>query len=345
MEKLSFNRRELRVMLVLLFRMGYSASKAHQAMCEYIAPDVISQHTVELWFNRFRKGDFNLDDKPISGAPSTLDEQRLLAAIEINPSRSTRDLTHEFGCSKDTINRHLHSLGKVYKYGQWIPHDLTESQLNARVHACISLQTFKRTKAWLCDLVTGDEKYVLFVNHTNKRQWLGRGETGILNVKSKVTEKKVMIAVFWDIHGIVYWEFIPEGTTMTAKTYCNILEKVALSAKKRHDKVYLLHDNAKPHTALMTREKIMELEFRLVPHPPYSPDIAPSDYHLFRSLQNHLGNQKFDDLQDLELWLNKYFSSLPSEFYKNGIMALPKRWDYIVDNNGLYINEAQLKSC
>ena len=44
-------------------------------------------------------------------------------------------------------------------------------------------------------------------------------------------------------------------------------------------------DNARPHTSLVTRKKLLELGWEVMPLPPYSPDLAPSDYHLFRSLQ------------------------------------------------------------
>ncbi len=46
----------------------------------------------------------------------------------------------------------------------------------------------------------------------------------------------------------------------------------------------LLHDNAAPHTAKVTKETLESLGFRVLPHSPYSPDLAPSDFHLFRPL-------------------------------------------------------------
>ena len=49
-----------------------------------------------------------------------------------------------------------------------------------------------------------------------------------------------------------------------------------------------------PHTSLVTRKKLLELGWEVMPHPPYSPNLAPSDYHLFRSLQNHLNGKIFD---------------------------------------------------
>ena len=53
-------------------------------------------------------------------------------------------------------------------------------------------------------------------------------------------------------------------------------------------------DNAWPHVSLITRQKLLELGWNVLPHPPYSSDFAPSDFHLFRSLQNSLNGKSFN---------------------------------------------------
>ena len=50
----------------------------------------------------------------------------------------------------------------------------------------------------------------------------------------------------------------------------------------------LLHDNAHPHTAAHTAEMLRKLKFEVMAHPPYGPDLAPSDYHLFGPLKEAL---------------------------------------------------------
>jgi transposase len=54
--------------------------------------------------------------------------------------------------------------------------------------------------------------------------------------------------------------------------------------------VCLLHDNARLHVASITRQQLEKLSWTTVPHPPYSPDLAPSDLHLFHSLKNYMRN-------------------------------------------------------
>jgi len=54
----------------------------------------------------------------------------------------------------------------------------------------------------------------------------------------------------------------------------------------------VFHDNVKPITSLATHQKLRELGWKVLIHPPYNPDLAQSDYHLFRSLQNSLNGVK-----------------------------------------------------
>ena len=84
-------------------------------------------------------------------------------------------------------------------------------------------------------------------------------------------------------------------------------------------------------------EAIQPLGWEVLQHPPYSPDLAPTDYHLFRSLSNHMSNEIFDNQGDLERWLNNFFESRPADFWRNGIDKLVERWEQVVNNYGDYI--------
>ncbi|GFU36090.1 histone-lysine N-methyltransferase SETMAR [Trichonephila clavipes] len=63
--------------------------------------------------------------------------------------------------------------------------------------------------------------------------------------------------------------------------------------------VHLLHDNAWPHTVLVTKALLTQFKWKVLDHPPYSPDLVPSDFHLFRYLKSHLGGKSFHDDDDL----------------------------------------------
>ncbi|KAG5311089.1 SETMR methyltransferase, partial [Acromyrmex insinuator] len=67
------------------------------------------------------------------------------------------------------------------------------------------------------------------------------------------------------------------------------------------------------------------------------PDLAPSDYYLFRSLQNSLDGKTLVDKRAAENHLKKFFADKQQKFYMDGIMKLPEKWQKVIDNNGQYI--------
>jgi hypothetical protein len=73
---------------------------------------------------------------------------------------------------------------------------------------------------WLHNLIVGDEKWVLYVNHTRKRQWPGAGQTAVATPKNDHYSMKIMLSVWWGVKGIIHWETLPAGCTVTADLYC-----------------------------------------------------------------------------------------------------------------------------
>jgi hypothetical protein len=87
----------------------------------------------------------------------------------------------------------------------------------------------------------------------------------------------------------------------------------------------------------MAKAAIRGLDWETFPHPPYSPDLAPSDYHLFHSFSNNLRGVSFSNDAELRKWLDKFVTAKPAEFFKRGIQNLPERWEAVVNNGGEYI--------
>uniref|UniRef100_A0A0N5C1N5 Histone-lysine N-methyltransferase SETMAR n=1 Tax=Strongyloides papillosus TaxID=174720 RepID=A0A0N5C1N5_STREA len=98
----------------------------------------------------------------------------------------------------------------------------------------------------------------------------------------------------------------------------------------------LLHDNAKPHVSRITVQKLTELGYETLPHSPYSPDLSPTDYHLFKELELYLRQKKFSKSDDLKNDVLEFLDSRDRSFYSNGINKLVSRWQQCVDCNGTY---------
>ena len=87
----------------------------------------------------------------------------------------------------------------------------------------------------------------------------------------------------------------------------------------------------------MIRQKLSQLGWEVLIHLPYTPDIAPSDLHLFRSLQISLNEKKFSSLEDCKRHLEKFFAQKDKKFWENGIMKLPEKWQKVVEQKGEYV--------
>jgi histone-lysine N-methyltransferase SETMAR len=324
------------------FKKGSKATEATKNICE-VYGEVLDAPKCRYWFRKFKSGDFSLQDAPRSGRPAVLDNDLLKAAIEEDPRLTTRELAERFNCSNSTVHEHLQALGKVNRHGVWVPHKLTIEQQMQRSSVCASLLARQKVDPFLERIVTGDEKWVLYINVTRKKQWLSPGQQPVPTPKPGLHPMKVMLCVWWDIRGVIYIELLDPNQTITADIYTQQLarlhevlvrERPALVNRKG---VILLHDNARPHVAKWTKQKIEELEWEVLPHPPYSPDIAPSDYYLFCSLQHFLDGKSFSDLEEVQAAISGFFASKPAEFFRTGIENLPQRWKTIVENDGNYI--------
>ena len=78
--------------------------------------------------------------------------------------------------------------------------------------------------------------------------------------------------------------------------------------EQRHKKVILQHDNARPHVAKPVKTYLETLKREVLPHSLYSPDIAPTDYYLFRSKAHDLVDQQFHSYEDIEKWFESWIA-------------------------------------
>ncbi|CAF1343343.1 unnamed protein product [Adineta ricciae] len=143
--------------------------------------------------------------------------------------------------------------------------------------------------------------------------------------------KKVMLSVWWGMRGIIHWELLPNGYTITADLYWEQLDRIVQKLKRKQDQIYFLHDNARPHVAKLTRERLLQLGWITISHTPYSPDLAPTNHHLFRSLSNYLSY--------LKSALATFFDRKSPDFYEQEIFCLRDRWRQAIETDGAYIDE------
>jgi len=97
-----------------------------------------------------------------------------------------------------------------------------------------------------------------------------------------------MLCVWWDQKGVVYYELLKPGETVNTNYQQQLIDLNLLKKRpeyqKRQHKVIFLHDNTPSHTAKSVRDTLEAFSWEVLPHAVYSPDLAPSYYHLFASM-------------------------------------------------------------
>ena len=125
-------------------------------------------------------------------------------------------------------------------------------------------------------------------------QWKHTSSLSSKKFNSQPSAGKLMLTVFWDSQEPILEHYMEKCVTVTSANYCNMLRnelRPTICSKRRGRLTHgflLLHDNACPHTAHLTINTIRQLDWEVLEHPAYSPDLAPSDFHLFGPLKNAL---------------------------------------------------------
>ena len=122
-------------------------------------------------------------------------------------------------------------------------------------------------------------------------------------------------------------DYLERGKTVTGVYYAELIRKLRAAIKeKRRGKlrqgVLLHHDNAPAPIHYCQRPAIHECGFELLSHPPYSPDLAPSDFHMFRILKDSLRGHAFQSDEDVIQAINEWIEQLDGMFFVDGVKAI-----------------------
>ncbi|UYV64519.1 SETMAR [Cordylochernes scorpioides] len=269
----------LREVLLFAFNWKKGATEAHRMLEEVHGDHALSKSQCYRWFKKFQSGDFELDNEP-RGKPHQKFEDAELQALLDDDSTQTQE--------------------KLAK----------QLQQERRLVTCEGLLARHEKKSFLHRIVTSDEKSIHFSNPMRQKSWGLLGQFPKRKPRPNRLGKKAMLYVWWNQTGVVYFKLLKPGETVNTSRYEQQMHSLreALNEKRpelreKHNKLILQHDNAPALNATVVKNTIKDLGWELLPHPPYSPDLAPSDYHLFTSLGHALKSQEFSNSDILRKWL------------------------------------------
>ena len=92
--------------------------------------------TCETWFRQFKSGDFDLTDNEHPGAAKKFEDEELQALLDEDPTQSQQQLAQTLNVTRGAIFQRLKAMGKIQKYGKWVPHQLNDRQMENRKTIC-----------------------------------------------------------------------------------------------------------------------------------------------------------------------------------------------------------------
>ncbi|GBM07651.1 hypothetical protein AVEN_228153-1 [Araneus ventricosus] len=107
------------------------------------------------------------------------------------------------------------------------------------------------------------------------------------------------------------------------------LRRVILTSR-----VVLIHDSARPHNAVLTKQLLKQFTWDVSDHAAYSPDLAKSDFHLFSELRNGYEANTSRKMRRFKAMLRSITASLASTFFEEGIGNLVHRYDKCLSLHG-----------
>ncbi|GBL91735.1 hypothetical protein AVEN_71374-1 [Araneus ventricosus] len=214
--------------------------------------------------------------------------------IRADRRMTIEELTQEVGISHGSIHAILSDDLKMKRVSaKFVPRLLNPNQMETRqltAAECFEKSTedptFLETSLQVTrpvHLRPGDKDAVIRMAHN------------VLSSTKEITscqiqKKKVMLVAFFGNEGVVHHEFVPDGQSVNGPFYMQVLKRLREAIRRKRPAKWqggwsLHHDNAPSHTSIVVQMWLAKKNILLLHQPPYSPDLAPSDFWLFPKIK------------------------------------------------------------
>ncbi len=333
-------------------KLGYTGTETVDKVRRVFGRSAYARSTIFNWHKAFKTGRTKLGDLVRPGAPQRARTRRKIRQCKVlvdgKKNVCVDKLSWTLGISQGSTYRLLtKDLKLKKKAAKLVPHRLTEAQCRKTRFFC---QDFLRRTRWFPGflnwvLMTDEAWFYLMETGTKQEnmQWLSAEENRPQVARRPRNCKKLMVIPFFDRRGLLHVEFY-QNQTINQTLFRLLLEEVWEHVRvqwgnylwwNRHK--YLLHmDNAPAHSGDMVKWCMENLEWRRLPHPPYSPDLSPCDFFLFPLLNKRLRAREFGDLTLLKLAIERELGDITVEQWRRCFRDWVRRCRKCLAFNGGY---------
>ena len=233
-------------------------------------------------------------------------------------------ISAQFDISVGTVHTIIRKELKMQKiYVKFVPRVLREDQKERRYHDSREMVELINSDPTVLDaLVTCDESRIYCYDPETKRlssQWKHAGFPRPMKTRqSKSTHKHLMIPFFYSI-GMIYKHWFPTGQTVNKEYYVEVLRVFRKRFRWKRPALFKTgqwqfhQDNAPVHNSILVTDYLTKMGIKTVPHPPYSPDLAPCDFWLFPKLKEKLRGCRHETIEEMKEAVMKVIDMLTQE--------------------------------
>jgi histone-lysine N-methyltransferase SETMAR len=237
--------------------------------------------------------------------------------VEIHAYKSCRELGKLTHADHKTVSSKMKiELEMKRKSLHWIPYRLQPKHIEVRKELAAELNEFLKLQEpqKFARVFTGDESWIMYENPP-KFVWVGKGMDTPEHERLTVSAKKLLLTVFFSGERVWHISFLPVGQSMNGERFIETVlkplhEEIEHSSATITSPWFLHYDNARPHVCIKTKTYLKSTNFIRLEAPPYSPDLAPSDFYLVGILKAQLEGQSFITEESLKLAVTDFLRSL-----------------------------------
>ena len=340
-----FSSQSVRCVIWFCQKLGKSISQTKADLDAVYGSASPSLPTVSLWWHRAAEGRVDVGDNPRVGRPKDHENVDAIASyLQDQPFSSLRAIALALDIPKSTVENIVKcSLGLKHFNLRWVPHELSPYQKAERVRIArdllATLEGMKRGD--IAYLLTSDESWFLHYN-PHPARWATSSEEAGQKARPTQTKEKCLIVVTWSFTGFLHVTVLPQGTTYTSEyVVSKLIPEVDAAVRVKRPMIGLsrskLHwDNARSHTSAATRNELDARGVTVLAHPPYSPDLAPSDFFLFGHPKRQLLGTHFRSSDEIIGAIAEKFAQIQKETFSAVLEEWKHRLSTVVNGGGEY---------
>ena len=293
------DKKQILVIFLFEFRIGHKAVETTCSINNTFGPETANTHTVQLCFEEFCKGDENIEDQQHRGQPLEVDPLR--GSLKLIPLQLPEKLLRN---STSTILQLFGNWSKLERWKSSISGGLIQWPQMKKNHFEVSssLILCNNNKPFLDQIVTCDEKWVLYDHQQWPAQWLEQEEAPNHLPKPNLHQKNVTVTVWWSNplqlseswQNHYIWELCSANSWDAPKT------AMPCSCHWSTEKVQFFSMTTPEHTLHGQASKVEQIVLWGLASSIIFTDLSPTDRHFFKHLNNLLWGRCFHSQEETE---------------------------------------------